>query len=413
MHLYKPIIKRAVVDFAVGADWTPAAGDVKISKDGGAAANVTNLPTAITMGNTAMWDFSLTATEMQAAKIRITVADSATKAVEDTLFEIDTYGNASAQHAIDLSDAVRGGLTALPNANAGANGGLPLGDANARVDIGKALGTAVTLDANNVLNVSTKYVGGTLQTAGDIPARLPAALTANGNMKSSLVEILTTALTETAGQIAAGFKKMFNVATPTAQADNLPLNTDYTATRAAKLDNLDVAVSTRGTGTALDAAGVRTAVGLAAANLDTQLTAIDDFIDTEVAAIKAKTDNLPSDPADASDIAALFATLQTTADAIKAKTDNLPSAIKKNTALAAFPFVMVDSTGAPTTGLTVTATRSLDGAAFGACANAVTEVASGVYKINLAAGDLNGDTVILRFTAAGARDRLVTIVTKP
>ena len=61
-HIYIPVIKRAVADFAVGADWTPAGGDVKISKDGGAAANVTNLPTAIVMGNGAMWDFSLTAT---------------------------------------------------------------------------------------------------------------------------------------------------------------------------------------------------------------------------------------------------------------------------------------------------------------------------------------------------------------
>lgn len=52
----------------------------------------------------------------------------------------------------------------------------------------------------------------------------------------------------------------------------------------------------------LTAAGIRTAVGLGSANLDTQLGAIDDYIDTEVAAIKAKTDNLPSDPADASDI---------------------------------------------------------------------------------------------------------------
>src|SRR5512138_705645 len=85
-HIRIPIIKRAVVDFAVSADWTPAAGDVKISKDGGAAANVTNLPAAITMGNTAMWDFSITATEMQAAQINVTVADSATKAVEDQSF---------------------------------------------------------------------------------------------------------------------------------------------------------------------------------------------------------------------------------------------------------------------------------------------------------------------------------------
>ena len=63
---------------------------------------------------------------------------------------------------------------------------------------------------------------------------------------------------------------------------------------------------------------------------------IDDFLDTEVAAIKAKTDNLPADPADASDIAASFALVATQASvntiddfldteiaAIKAKTDQL------------------------------------------------------------------------------------------
>ena len=42
----------------------------------------------------------------------------------------------------------------------------------------------------------------------------------------------------------------------------------------------------------LDAAATRAALGLASANLDTQLTTIDDFLDTEVAAIKAKTDQL-------------------------------------------------------------------------------------------------------------------------
>lgn len=66
---------------------------------------------------------------------------------------------------------------------------------------------------------------------------------------------------------------------------------------ATELARVDAAISTRGTGTALDAAGVRTAIGLASANLDTQLTAIDDYLDTEVGAIKAKTDNLPASPA--------------------------------------------------------------------------------------------------------------------
>jgi hypothetical protein len=44
----------------------------------------------------------------------------------------------------------------------------------------------------------------------------------------------------------------------------------------------------------LDAAGVRGAVGLASANLDTQLATIASYIDTEVAAIKAVTDQFTS-----------------------------------------------------------------------------------------------------------------------
>lgn len=83
---------------------------------------------------------------------------------------------------------------------------------------------------------------------------------------------------------------------------------------------VDVAVSTRLAASSytapLDAAGTRTAIGMASANLDLQLSTIDDFLDTEVAAIKAKTDNLPSDPADASDIAASFSSIATTLSTI-------------------------------------------------------------------------------------------------
>ncbi len=90
------------------------------------------------------------------------------------------------------------------------------------------------------------------------------------------------------------------------------------------------------------------------------------------------------------------------------------SNIRKNTALSAFEFVMTDSaTHAPITGRTVTATVSLDGAAFAACANSVSEVASGVYKINLAAADTNGNVVTLMFTAAGSDPTLVTLITQP
>jgi hypothetical protein len=76
---------------------------------------------------------------------------------------------------------------------------------------------------------------------------------------------------------------------------------------------------------------------------------------------------------------------------------------------------MTDSTNHnPMTGLTVAATRSIDGAAFGAGTIAnMTEVANGIYQCDLGAGDLNGDTICLRFTASGADDLFVTLVTEP
>ena len=83
------------------------------------------------------------------------------------------------------------------------------------------------------------------------------------------------------------------------------------------------------------------------------LDAVDNYVDTEIAAIKAKTDNLPSDPADQSaveaaitaatstlataanlatlagyvdtEVAAILAAVDTEVAAIKAKTDNLPA----------------------------------------------------------------------------------------
>lgn len=137
----------------------------------------------------------------------------------------------------------------------------------------------------------------------------------------------------------------------------------------------------------LDAAAVRAAVGLAAANLDTQLTAIDDYIDTEIAAIKAKTDNLPTDPADASDIAASFSTVNTTlativgyidteVAAIKAKTDNLPAspaAVGDIPTANANADALLDRANAIETGLTLRqALRLLAAAAAGKLSGAAT-----------------------------------------
>lgn len=92
---------------------------------------------------------------------------------------------------------------------------------------------------------------------------------------------------------------------------------------------------------------------------------------------------------------------------------NGPTMVKKNQARANFMFVMYNSGGALTTGLSVTGQRSLDGAAFSNLAGSVTEVASGWYKVDLTAGELNGDVVALRFSAAGAVDTVIEFLTQP
>ncbi|MHA2064184.1 MAG: hypothetical protein ACXABY_07365 [Candidatus Thorarchaeota archaeon] len=103
-------------------DWVPVAADCEVMKDEGASTQCTN--TATDEGET--YSIVLTATEMQAARLVLKVVDAVTKVFLDKIIIIETYGDASAMHAMDFDDAVRGGMTALPNANANAAGGLPI-----------------------------------------------------------------------------------------------------------------------------------------------------------------------------------------------------------------------------------------------------------------------------------------------
>lgn len=89
--------------------------------------------------------------------------------------------------------------------------------------------------------------------------------------------------------------------------------------------------------------------------------------------------------------------------------------LKTNTALANFHFAMTDSTTHnPATGKTVTVTRAIDGGAFAAgTIGAVTEVANGLYRVDLPAADLNGAVVTLRATASGCDDNLMSLLLEP
>lgn len=88
---------------------------------------------------------------------------------------------------------------------------------------------------------------------------------------------------------------------------------------------------------------------------------------------------------------------------------------KQNQALSNYPFLMTDSTNHnPATGKTVTASRLIDGGTFGAGGlSAVTEIANGMYRVDLAAGDMNGGAITLMFAASGCDTLFVTLFTEP
>ena len=244
------VIKSGSSNLAASGDWTPATGDTKISKDGGNFANTSNNPSAVGGTGSVGWTLTLTATELKAAEVNVQIVDSATKAIEDQYLVIYTYGNASAKIVPDLSDIVRMGLTALPNAAAEASGGL--------YTRGSGAGQ-INQAANGQIDSNVVKVAGTAQTGRDLGASvLISSGTGTGQLdvtsgviKANLVQILATAVTETVGgYLAASFKKLFDVAAPVFTTASVNQTGDSYAK-----------------------------------------------VDTEIAAIKAKTDLIPASPA--------------------------------------------------------------------------------------------------------------------
>ena len=259
----------------------------------------------------------------------------------------------------------------------------------------------LTYQANEPANVI--QVNGTDQTAGDIPARLPAALV-GGRMDSNMGAISTDA---TAADNAEAF---FDGTGYAGTGNTIPTVTN--------------------TGTLAGAATVvLTDASLTTAKLGTfalaKTTNITGFNDLSAAQVNAEADTALTD---AGVTSARQAKLdEVTAARMGALTDwidggrldqlldAIPTTIrlKKNTAFAGFSFPMYDTNGTPATGLTVTATRSLDGAAFASCTNSVSEISGGAYTISLSAADLNGNDCLLKFSASGAKALFIKAVLQP
>lgn len=154
-------------DYVTGA--TFAAGDVKVIKDGGAAANSTNLPTEISNG---WYKITLTAAELNADEIAVAIIDqTGTKVwVDQSLYIRTDTRDALDSLVTDLATAPASELASVPAATvdvqtmvqflyqAVRNGKVesaPSGNHQVTVtnDAGTTIGTASVTEAGSTLTV--------------------------------------------------------------------------------------------------------------------------------------------------------------------------------------------------------------------------------------------------------------------
>jgi hypothetical protein len=308
-------IRKALTKVSGGAaqsgDWTPASGDVKISKDGGAEANPTNLPSFVN----GRWEFIFTATELSCKILTVRIADSATKVILDADFEVYTFGNASAFYPDDITTAAAtdasiadavweeaigdhdgtAGSTAEALSNAGA-AGTPPTTAEIADAVWDEVQSGHTTPGTFGLFLDSAVSG--VSTGGVSAADIADAVWDEALSGHTTAGTAGKALGDTVAAVDT------EVAAIKAKTDNLPTDPADASDIAALIDALPTAAENAtavwGAGartlttldedsTTLDLdATIRAAVGLATANLDTQLSAIDDFLDTEIADIRAR-----------------------------------------------------------------------------------------------------------------------------
>lgn len=286
----------ALMDYATSgrlkANPTLAAGDVKVSIDGGAFANLATLP-AVTPASGKAVKVSLSSSEMNGDNILVVFSDQTDPPQwNDLAFNIQT-----AAHQID--------------------------------DLATATDLA-TVDANvDAIKAKTDNLPSDPADESLIIAATDAIMTRLGAPAGASVSADVAAVKSDTGAIKA-------------KTDNLPTDpadaSDVSDALSALQTHGDGAWATATGFSTLDEAAVRTAVGMASADLDTQLGAIKtaadgaattsdvdarfDTVDTNLAAVKAKTDNLPADPADASVIAGRFDTVDSAIAALPSADDN-------------------------------------------------------------------------------------------
>ncbi len=164
--IYFPMINRGAQDFDLN-DWVPVAADCKISIDGAAFANSTNVVVYVGQG---FWKLVMTAAELNGAVITVSIIDAATKSVEDQAIVIATYGNASASIEALPADVTKW-LTAAPNALVSGRVDTSVGAMAANV----ITAAAIASNALTAAKIATDAIGAS-QLANDAALEIADAL---------------------------------------------------------------------------------------------------------------------------------------------------------------------------------------------------------------------------------------------
>ena len=197
LHGYQ-LVDRSTGQYKVSP--TIAAGDFKLEKDGGAAANLTTLPSVAPAGGSSI-DISFSAVELQCAQATLRMVDAAGAEWDDDCIHLFTVGNADAFLQFDLFTAT----VALSLASQQAVTGGVWGEARSNHAVSGSFGEGVSSVQGSVTGSVKGSVNGNV----------------DGNVTGSVGSVATGGITASSFAADAISASAFSTAAAQKMADEL------------------------------------------------------------------------------------------------------------------------------------------------------------------------------------------------
>lgn len=321
------------------ANATLASGDVKISKDGGTLTNLTTLPT-VTPASGKLVKVTLSATEMQCDNATVIFSDSSGGEWRDLIINIQT----AARQIDDLAfpstsgrgiDVTTGGEVGIDWANIGSpTTTVNLSGTTTGLVDGAITAAKIASDAITAAKIADGAIdAGTFATGAINAAAIAADAITDAKVASDVtIAAVTGAVGSVTGNVGGS---VGSVTAGVSLADGAITSTKFgagaitatvIATDAIDADALAADAVTEIQSGLLTTSAFNTKLGTpAGASVSADVATLTAYVDTEVAAIKAKTDNLPASPANEATLFTIAGYLDTEVAAIKTVTDALPN----------------------------------------------------------------------------------------